>query len=248
VEEEAAGEELQYRGVDEDLDESVRGEADPELEDDDGDAPEGEKPGGDALGGKEKKEEDEVEVKLVGEGPALQEEHGEVGGDEQVGRHEIDWVLWSGCGGQRVEAAGDESDGGVDPEDGEDAGEAVVEKDEGVAGAAEFVGCDGGDDDAADDEEEIDAESAMLEGEHEVGGAIFSFDAVEVGENDEHGGQTATDLNAYDSPGFFFRCVGQGWLPSVYCTVRRAVRTFFETGNDGKGEDVKASNVKQATT
>ena len=219
MKEEAAGEELQHRRVDEDLDQSVGGEADPKLEADDGDAPESEKPGGEALGGEEKKEEDEVEVELVGEGPALQEEHGEVGGDEQIGCHEIDWVFWGGCGGQRVEAAGDEGEGGVDPEDGGDAGEAVVEEDDGVVGAAEFVGGDGGDDDAADDEEEIDAERAMLEGEHEVGSAIFSFDAVEVSENDEHRGQTATDLNAFDSPRFFLRCVGQGWLPSVYCTV-----------------------------
>jgi hypothetical protein len=150
---------------------------------------------------------------------ALQEEHWEVGGDEQVGSEEIDGVLWDGCRGQGVEAAGDEGDGGIDPEDGEDAGEPVVEEDCGVAGAAKFVGGDGGDDDAADDEEEIDAEGAVLEGEHEVGGAIFSFDAVEVGENDEHGGQAAADLNAYDSPGFFLRCVGQGLLPSVYCIV-----------------------------
>jgi hypothetical protein len=174
----------------------VGGEADPKLEADDGDAPEGEKPRGDALGGEEKQEEDEVEVEFVGEGPALQEEHGELGGDEQIGREEIDWVLWGGCRGQGIEAAGDKGDGGVDPEDGEDAGEAVIEEDCGVLGAAKFVGCDGGDDDAADDEEEIDAESAVLEGEHEVGGAIFSFDAVEVGENDQHGGETAADLNA----------------------------------------------------
>jgi len=40
----------------------------------------------------------------------------------------------------------------------------VVEEDGGVAGVAEFVFGDGGDDDAADDGEEIDAESAVLEG------------------------------------------------------------------------------------
>jgi hypothetical protein len=207
-----------YRG----LDEGVGGETDPELEADDGDAPEGEKPRGDALGSEEKKEEDEVEVELVGEGPALQEEHGEMGGDEQIGREEIDWVLRSGCGGQRVEAAGDEGDGGVDPEDGEDAGEAMVEEDERVEGAAKFAGGDGGDDDSADDKEEIDAESAVLEGEHEVGGAIFSFDSVEVGENDEHGGETATDLKCLRFAWIFFGVLGKdsSRRSTVPCVVR----------------------------
>ncbi len=94
---------------------------------------------------------------------------------------------------------GDEGDGGVDPEDGKDTGEAMVEEDDGVADAAKLVCCDGGDDDAADYEEEIDTECAVLEGEHVIGGAVFSFDAVEVGQHDEHGSQATADLDAYDS-------------------------------------------------
>jgi hypothetical protein len=83
--------------------------------------------------------------------------------------------------------AGDEGDGGVDPEDGKDAGEAMVEEDSGVDRSAEFSCCDRGNDDAADDEEEIDAEGALLEEAHVIGGAVVCFDAVKVGEYDEEG-------------------------------------------------------------
>jgi hypothetical protein len=36
---------------------------------------------------------------------------------------------------------------------------------------------------------------------------------VEVGEHDEHSGQTATDLDAYDSSGLFLRRLWQGSTP-----------------------------------
>jgi hypothetical protein len=121
--------------------------------------------------------------------------------------------------------AGDEGDGGVDPEDGEDAGEAMVEEDAGVAWTGKFSHCDGGDHDAADDEEEVDAESAMIEEAEVAGGAVSGFDAVEMGEDDEEGGESATDLNADDSAGRRFRQGLQGTasVAPLYQWVGRAV-------------------------
>jgi hypothetical protein len=48
-------------------------------------------------------------------------------------------------------------------------------------GAAEFSNCDGGDDDAADDEENIDADIAIAEEAKVLGGEVSLFDAVKVG-------------------------------------------------------------------
>ena len=109
--------------------------------------------------------------------------------------------------------AGDEGEGGVDPEDGEDAGEAMVEEDSGVAGRTEFSCCDRGDDDAADNEEEIDAEGAVLEEEKVVGGGVLCLDAVEMGEHDEQRRYAATDLNGDDTAWLWFRCLLQGVVP-----------------------------------
>ena len=53
-----------------------------------------------------------------------------------------------------------EREGVVNPEDGKDAGEAVMQEDSGILGAAEFSCGDGGDDDSADDEEDIHAHIA----------------------------------------------------------------------------------------
>ena len=49
-------------------------------------------------------EEDEVEVELVAEGPALQEEHGAMGGDEEVGGEDVERLRDGGVG-RRVEEA-----------------------------------------------------------------------------------------------------------------------------------------------
>ena len=65
---------------------------------------------------------------------------------------------------------------------------------------------DGGDDDAADDEEEIDAEGSVLEEGEVVGSGVFGFDAVEVGEDDEESCESATDLDADDSAGWGLQC------------------------------------------
>jgi len=117
------------------------------------------------------------------------------------------------CGCGRLKAIGDEREGGVDPEDGEDAGEAVVEEAEGFARLAEFAYGDGGDDDAADDEEEIDAERAVFEEERVVGIAEFGFDAVKMHTHDEESGESAADLNADDSRGVSLRWLGQRAAP-----------------------------------
>ena len=95
-----------------------------------------------------------------------------------------------------AEVAGDEGDGGVDPEDGEDAGEAMKEEDSGVAGMAEFSCSDGSDDHAADDEEEVDAEGAVFEEAQMICGEVFCFDAVKVGQDNKESCKSATDLNA----------------------------------------------------
>jgi hypothetical protein len=133
----------------------------------------------------------------------LQEKHWLVGGDEEVGGEQVEGLSGAGIG-RWVEVTGDEGEGGVDPEDGKDASEAVIEEDAGVVWACEFSGCDRGDDDAADDEEEIDAEGAVVEEAKVVGGAEFVFDAVKVREDDEEGGESATDLDADDSSGWIF--------------------------------------------
>jgi hypothetical protein len=101
-----------------------------------------------------------------------------------------------------------EREGVVDPEDGEDAGEAVIEEDGGILGAAEFSCGDGGDDDAADDEEDINADIAVGEEAKVLGGEVSLFDAVQVGQYDEESGESATDLDANDSPGLL---LGQLW-------------------------------------
>jgi hypothetical protein len=106
-----------------------------------------------------------------------------------------------------------EREGVVDPEDGEDAGEAMVEEDVGVAGRGEFSCCDGGDDDAADDEEDIHADIAVAEEAKVLGGEVSLFDSVQVGEDDEEGRDSATDLDADDSVGLWFRNLLQELVP-----------------------------------
>ena len=97
-----------------------------------------------------------------------------------------------------------EGEGGEDPENGEDAGETVVEEGGRVARASEFSGGDGGDDDAADNKEDVDAKIAVAEEMEMTGGEMIFFDAVDVGEDDQESGESATDLNADDSAGLGF--------------------------------------------
>ena len=104
-----------------------------------------------------------------------------MGGDEQVGGEKVIGVGVVSIASRMVEGVGDEENRGVDPEDGEDAGEAMVEEDAGVTGAAESSSSDRGDHDAADDKEEIDTEGAVLEEVHVVGGAVGGFNAMKVG-------------------------------------------------------------------
>jgi len=122
-----------------------------------------------------------------------------VGRYQKIRGQKIDWLTWICTGAQRVIATCDQGEGGIDPEDGEDAGETVIEEDAGIAGIAEFTGSDGGDDDAADDEEEIDTESAVFEKEQVIGGAVLYLDAVKMREHDEKSREAATDLYADDS-------------------------------------------------
>jgi len=70
-----------------------------------------------------------------------------------------------------------------------------------------------------------------------IGGAVFYFDAVEMGEDDEYGGQASTDLDAYDSSGLFFAVPVARSTPVALLYRARSwgVRAF---------ED----DVKQATT
>lgn len=82
----------------------------------------------------------------------------------------------------------------------------MIEKGAGGGGLGEFAVGDGGDDDAADDEEEINAEGSVLEEGEVVGGGVFGFDAVEVGEDDEESCESATDLDADDSAGWGLQC------------------------------------------
>jgi hypothetical protein len=107
----------------------------------------------------------------------------------------------------------EEREGVVDPEDGEDAGEAVIEEDGGILRAAEFSCGDGGDDDAADDEEDIHADFAVAKEAKVLGGEVSLFDAVQVGEDDEESGESATDLDADDSPGLLLRHMEQRARP-----------------------------------
>ena len=63
----------------------------------------------------------------------MQEKHWEVGWDKEIGGDNV-----GGLGVFAVEVTGDEGEGGVNPEDGEDADEAVVKEDAGVDRAAKF--------------------------------------------------------------------------------------------------------------
>jgi hypothetical protein len=83
----------------------------------------------------------------------------------------------------------------------------------------------------------------VLEGEHVVGGAVFSFDTVEMGEHDEHGSQAATDLDAYDSSGLSLRRLWQGSTPVALLYRARADGVLpFENGvkraTAGTGNDL----------
>jgi hypothetical protein len=60
----------------------------------------------------------------------------------------------------------------------------------GQAGSRRWGRCD----DHAADEEEIDAEGAVVEERQVIGEAIFCFDSVEAGEYDEEGREPATYL------------------------------------------------------
>jgi hypothetical protein len=218
VEEETASEEFEYGGTEEELDYGIRGEADVELQRDYGETPETEKPWGEAFWGyKEEEKEDEVEVELVAEGPTLQQNHREVGGDEEVGSDDVE--AGDSPMGEEVRQ---QSEGGVDPEDGKDAGEAMIEEDTGVGAATEFSCGNGGDDDAADDEEEIDAEIAVTEETEIVDGEVLRFNTVDMSENDDESGKSATDLDADDSPGLLLKDGGHYAAPVALLYQRLA--------------------------
>jgi len=138
----------------------------------------------------------------------LKKWHGEAGWDEEVRRQEIEGALGNVVCHWR-EMVGEEREGVVEPEDWKDAGEAVIEEDGGVVGAAEFSGGDGGDDDAADDEEDVHADISVAEEAQMMGGEVSLFYAVNVGEDDEECGESATDLDADDSAGRLLRELGQ---------------------------------------
>jgi hypothetical protein len=123
-----------------------------------------------------------------------------------------------------------EREGVVDPEDGKDASKTVIEKDSGVVGAAEFSRGDGGDDDAADDEEDIYADIAVAEEAKVMGGVVSFFDAVDVGEDDEKCGESATDLDADDSAGRLLRELGHR-VGSCGTTVSTALMEFAAAWN-----------------
>jgi hypothetical protein len=154
----------------------------------------------------------------------LKERHGEAGWDEEVRRKEIEGALGSAVCYWR-EVVGEEREGVVDPEDGKDASEAVIEEDGGVLAAVEFSCGDGGDDDAADDEEDVYADIAVAEEVKMIGVEVSLFDAVDVGENDEECGESATDLDAEDSPGLLQE-LGHRAGSSHYCI------------NEGPAEDL----------
>jgi len=109
----------------------------------------------------------------------------------------------------------------------------VIEEDTGVAGPAEFPSGDRGDDDAADDEEEIDAEGSVLDEEQVIGGGVLCLDAMEMGQHDEQGRYAATDLNADDSPGLRFRHLLQGAVPVALLYQRKDARVDLEWGIAG---------------
>ena len=58
--------------------------------------------------------------------------------DQEVGGEDAEGLRDGGVG-RRVEEAANEGDGGVDPEDWEDAGEPVIEEGAGGGGLAEFA-------------------------------------------------------------------------------------------------------------
>jgi hypothetical protein len=72
----------------------------------------------------------------------------------------------------------------------------VIKEDAGIAGVVEFSGGDGSDDEAADDEEHVNAEGAVIEEAHQIGGGALDFGAVKMAEDDEDSRKAATDLNA----------------------------------------------------
>jgi hypothetical protein len=137
----------------------------------------------------------------------LKERHRELSWDEEVGRKNTEGVL-VGAACQWCETVRKEREGVVDPEDWEDAGEAVIEEDGGVVRAAEFSCGDGGDDDAADDEEDVYADISIAEETKVMRGEVSLFDAVDVSEDDEECGESATDLDADDSAGRLLRELG----------------------------------------
>src|SRR5580698_2898146 len=144
------------------------------LEQYDPDAPESKTPGsGPFRNEQQEQEEGEVEIKLVTERPALQKNHGQLGWNEQIGRQRVELLAEVRNGGQRIVIPGEQAEGGVDPEDGKDASQAVIEKRACAARIAKLSCGDRGDDDPTDDEEEIDAECSMLKEEHVIGAIVL---------------------------------------------------------------------------
>ena len=215
VKEGVSSEELEDGRADEELNHEYLGETDVELKRDDGDAPKSKEPGGDVFGYEKEQSDGEVEVDLEAEGPALKERHGQASWDKEIRRQETEGTLVSAACQWR-EMIRKEREGVVDPEDGEDPGEAVIQEDGGILGTAEFSCGDGGDDDAADDEEDVYADISVGEEAKVLGGEVSLFDAVQVGEDDEEGRESATDLNAGDSSRLL-RHLRQERLPWHYC-------------------------------
>jgi hypothetical protein len=77
----------------------------------------------------------------------------------------------------------------------------MIEKDAGPTRVSELSGGDRCDDDAADDEEEIDAKVAVTKEAEMISGEVLRFNALYVSEDDEESGKSATDLDADNSPG-----------------------------------------------
>ncbi len=199
AEDEAAGEELKHRRRGQNPQHGLERDGSSHIEQDDDRCPSNKEAVRDAFRNEEQKKEDEVEVNLVAERPALQNQHVAMRGNQQVGGKDVRPMSGARIDPSRIEEVRHQDDGRVNPVDRKDPREAMVDKRPGVGCTVELSNRNRGDDDPADDKEEIDSHAAELEDAKEVSRAVLNLLAAKVGHYHQHGRESTTDLNADDA-------------------------------------------------